>query len=112
MSRREKRESDVTIHSHPRQPARGGYRAALPVPETYFEFNAIVQNQLPRSSRNIRAKFTAESVLRLARTGGIGRSCRAILETLTHEIIAALIPVTSLLLLLVHAAKQSWKWPR
>lgn len=33
------------------------------VPETHFQFNAIVQNQLPQSSRNIRAKFTAESVL-------------------------------------------------
>lgn len=37
--------------------------AAIPVSETHFQFNAIVQNQLPRSSRNIRAKFTAESVL-------------------------------------------------
>jgi len=41
-----------------------GYRTVVvPVPETHFQFNAIVQNQLPRSSRNIRAKFTAESVL-------------------------------------------------
>lgn len=47
--------------------------AVVPVPETHFQFNAIVQNQLPRSWRNIRAKFTAESVLR---PGGIGRTCR------------------------------------
>lgn len=44
----------------------GEYRAMVaagPVSETHFQFNAIVQNQLPRSSRNIREKFTAESVL-------------------------------------------------
>lgn len=37
--------------------------ATVPVSETHFQFNAIVQNQLPRSWRNIREKFTAESVL-------------------------------------------------
>jgi len=42
---------------------RGDRAAVAPVPETHFQFNAIVQNQLPQSSRNIRAKFTAESVL-------------------------------------------------
>lgn len=51
-------------YSHPR--SLGEYRAAVAavaVSETHFQFNAIVQNQLPRSSRNIREKFTAESVL-------------------------------------------------
>ncbi|CAL1682981.1 unnamed protein product [Lasius platythorax] len=66
--------------------------AAIPVSETHFQFNAIVQNQLPRSSRNIRAKFTAESVLLARHRPNLSRSAHgsqpSILGTLTHEIIA------------------------
>lgn len=68
------------------------------VPETHFQFNAIVQNQLPRSSRNIRAKFTPESVLlawprrHRPKLSCPARSQTSILGTLTYEIIAA--PVT------------------
>lgn len=71
---------------------------AVVVPETHFQFNAIVQNQLPRSSRNIRAKFTAESVLlawprrHRPKLSCPARTQTSFLGTLTYEIIAA--PVT------------------
>lgn len=71
-----------------------GYRTVV-VPETHFQFNAIVQNQLPRSSRNIRAKFTAESVLlawsrrHRPKLSCPARSQTSILGILTCEIIVA-----------------------